>query len=1384
MSIETSDIFKSDTGNTRQNVIPLVVIYKNIRADAFETIDSITDDDKLFLSTQNIYFDGNYYEPLLQNIPDVKETLDLETKKYRIQGSGLTISNVSFHGRKFSNYIKDVINCAVRIYWKSQSCKTLEDCSMINQGTITRFTQTKTAIKLSVEDISQLTLDKLIPELIPDNEDYASQDRLTPFPMVYGHVTKSPLKKRIDNILTTEDGVESVSAFIVDTEPVSKIVSETSLTDYPDVVANKMPEQSAMYLKDGDSYINILNNVPDDYGQWFYFIQDISGQMFEVVGSDIIATPLFTQVQQEIFRVFGYEAPAMGRVLRRINQIKGHRKARSRQISTDSAGGGDADNGGVGHKIGGQLFAVRDLREDPWLNAENGVNEGSHAGAYDGILALTRAPSRWYMNMWDEDNEYSRDAFMFPFDTDQTSYFTNNPTFDSDNPLWNGGADERDDEVFGKTRDWNSPFGIVKPNDFKDAIKEDDNRGLGWYGRQESEVGEEGAYVYWEFVLDPLETNSKCITWFIADIWAYSGWNWQLGTEGVDEFFMASALWGGENIPQHPNPNYQHTHYNSEFDWAKEIHAFPSFLPNNKQHIRGSDGTYQENTREFTRYGPQGTNFINGWSFTENTIIHQWNTPNQFKSVKLGMPQIVQKEEDNQYIGMCCGAINYMHIIQDVFVENTHEKTWYANIYGRLSEGVTNWSPFNSFLVETLPEWIEDDSVLSHIESLGYSQDGTGGNSGWLVNGGDPFSLDDFMENMQIIPSRMWVIFFDGRISIYNDGQFDNQYDIDNGDAFIVFTEDSHRILPTEALRRNFIRMHFLGSDSGQWEEGFPPSSATDNIVAFYNNNGWDDTSYVPEVNVGGMVESPHGIVQHLLSKEVEYNPDYYDNQMLHLTQAIHQGWRMAFTMTEQMKLKDLIEEFATNTKMFPKFRADGTFTFNPMKSFYNMADVRYKIYAPDVQKFSFELTKVDDVYDQIKLLYHYDYGNTDFLKVIEPPIQTQTGEYSSYWRLTTDLYEETNPEWVYNMEDIYQKTLEEGLTQIEAKYIRDEYTAHEFKKYKMMESINQKLIVKLELSTKFLNVEAGDVIYISQLSDETAFGYKYWTYEVKGGQLVYPFFIVKEIKKKANKINVIAQQLHRLQYGLPLWYIEGYNNDEGFVPPLTEEEIGKLTDDGYIYNGDGENVTLNYQSAYEDPPLEFSEYFQAEWENGNNVCDYNQGFIRLNIYQTPYSFEYPNGVTWTAEIADVVDGDVGPYSEETDKFKLTVVSGGDASNNQGYCIIEAKENNFTYPINYGKIKITTEEGNVLNYQFKQEYNIGGQAEATGDVNFDGAVNIQDVVMMIQHITGQLDPEELWGAYWEEELGYFVDSGDMNQDGGLNILDILLVMDIILSGQG
>ncbi|NRA91519.1 MAG: hypothetical protein HRU26_02360, partial [Psychroserpens sp.] len=47
----------------------------------------------------------------------------------------------------------------------------------------------------------------------------------------------------------------------------------------------------------------------------------------------------------------------------------------------------------------------------------------------------------------------------------------------------------------------------------------------------------------------------------------------------------------------------------------------------------------------------------------------------------------------------------------------------------------------------------------------------------------------------------------------------------------------------------------------GTWEEEFSPSSADDMIAEFYTNHGWDETIYIPEVNIDGMVETPHEII-------------------------------------------------------------------------------------------------------------------------------------------------------------------------------------------------------------------------------------------------------------------------------------------------------------------------------------------------------------------------------------------------------------------------------------------------------------------------------------------------------------------------------------------
>ena len=61
------------------------------------------------------------------------------------------------------------------------------------------------------------------------------------------------------------------------------------------------------------------------------------------------------------------------------------------------------------------------------------------------------------------------------------------------------------------------------------------------------------------------------------------------------------------------------------------------------------------------------------------------------------------------------------------------------------------------------------------------------------------------------------------------------------------------------------------------------------------------------------------------------------------------------------------------------------------------------------------------------------------------------------------------------------------------------------------------------------------------------------------------------------------------------------------------------------------------------------------------------------------------------------------------------------------------------------------------------------QVELYGDVNFDGLLNISDVVLIVNYVLNTTNPTE------EQEL-----TADMNQDGILNVLDVIQVVSEIL----
>jgi len=158
----------------------------------------------LYVSTNNMVYDGNPVLPLLLSNPSLKESIDIEKRNYKISNITLSLSNFPYNGNRFSDSVSgSLINEEVKIYWVSPSTTNFEgDTSalIIYQGQVRRYDHDEETVKITVEDRSQATLHRDLPTTILDSEDESVPDKYKnkPIPMVYGHVDKSPLIRIID----------------------------------------------------------------------------------------------------------------------------------------------------------------------------------------------------------------------------------------------------------------------------------------------------------------------------------------------------------------------------------------------------------------------------------------------------------------------------------------------------------------------------------------------------------------------------------------------------------------------------------------------------------------------------------------------------------------------------------------------------------------------------------------------------------------------------------------------------------------------------------------------------------------------------------------------------------------------------------------------------------------------------------------------------------------------------------------------------------------------------------------------------------------------------------------------------------------------------------
>ena len=532
-----------------------------------------------------------------------------------------------------------------------------------------------------------------------------------------------------------------------------------------------------------------------------------------------------------------------------------------------------------------------------------------------------------------------------------------------------------------------------------------------------------------------------------------------------------------------------------------------------------------------------------------------------------------------------------------------------------------------------------------------------------------------------------------------------------------------------------------------------------DALVIDYNNRQYH-ADIAGRTKDDVVISTADEIMSDILKDELLYD-GIIDNEQAN----IQTGWQYSFTLNEQKEAKSLFEGMFKSSLLIPSFDSAGQFKFIGIKQIISSYDDIVFINTEDVVNYSFELTKIDDIYNSVNVKYKKNYGLGEY--------DEQTG-YTIADTSYNTLDEYTTFELGYSSNDAYDigyygLDSEDAKLEVETEYIRDKYTAQKLQKRLLLWYANQHLITKIDLPPSYINFEAGDYIrFDNLLGNKLAFGYDYTKNERRNGQLIYPVFFVTKVSKSLSKVSIEAVQVHRGEYGF-----------QG----LEEDTDPDSIDEGIIVNGDGDDVTENNQipDPQDDPnysedsigtdefEVEEDDYLRIQMGSNTNL-NTNQ-VVALVSTNMDESWEYN---IWVRAITSEFEYNGVQYN--AGEYEVGDLSGMDLVNHaltmqdsNGYITIERKFEIFPQG---AVIEFVLE---VKNTQFTLEklfdqLGINEEDITIGDLNNDLNVNILDIVRLVQIILGHGDePTNL------EEI-----AGNANQDNVLNVQDVIILINQIL----
>jgi len=1247
--------FKQALGNgVRTSLFPIIRFYKNVRLDERDTWDQA---ESVNLSIKETNISGINFDALLLNTPNIQSKADLENNKYTISNVSLSISNVNYKGKVFSDDIQNLLNAVCEIYYCANGIDKIEDCLLVYTGTVRRYNQSQETVSLTLEDITEQMLSTKIPStLVPDDLIYKENDRGNPFPMVYGFVDKSPLITRFYGLDDMGQLINKVGEFHID-KP-SKLVSgmwdsQSENWGYELGQGHRLYTQG--YLKSTQAFLSVYKEnfspifrvLSDDWGFGDYELpvndklynfkqsngNDTSASI--VINSDALVAlqglyGLPTRFYRPIEKIecFTYCDNIQGGNLDSINRIYGF---------TNFVSG---ESGGFEPYQKEHIFNT-DAYDDNWSNGDQTwwqptlSNENVNGGVFSAV------DTQWLQN--------NRDGFF--------------PTIRIQNGTITDGL-----YICGRNVDGQRP--------------------------EYNKSG--GAYI--RLILKENVGNYDCVTKLIYDAEYHSLSD--MSSQQNSRFAYPAKFWTNnflvvlEQGIQDENALYA----------TDLLNLDPPNIPN-------SDF-------EQVNYDNQDSTERSVAVFNGEAISESFNKTTDFNSVQFGIPQYPKKGSTvGNDEGFVAAQLYNAWVLQDAVITDPLNETFYLDVAGRVAQSDYQ-NVVSDFINVHNVEVTEDDlGEKIYIFTLGTDVSDNASSAQYLQN---------FIDNNQI---QLDVLIQDFTIW---DGTYINwQYPYDDGTGL-------YKIKLFELPGGNSVE---------------------------YGNYGPIELQFkMVEPNILNPYTQADKIMLDILNEELNYEGEA---QLSNTTD----NWQYAFTLNEQQEAKEVFENMFKSSTIIPSFNELGQFKFLENKQIIESYDDVVILNNQDIITYSYELTKIDDIYNQVNVKYKKNYASGEYDKETGYPLIDNDGNtYENLDTLSEFMYV-GQPENQYNVEYFGLKTNECKL-EVETDYIRDDITARKLQKKLVCWYANQHLITKLQLPISYINLEVGDYIKFDQLlGDKLAFGYDYTKPQQRNGQYIYDVFFVTKVSKSLDKVTIEAIQMHRGDYGFP---DQDMFADENVVDTIGNDgqgnfDLGDPTDNPN-YNQD--NVVDEFVDEPELPTFQFS------WENGNNLLnpitanvvtnldqDWDYDIFVTNVYTSS-----GNPITFPEE-SNIEPLQNGIYSEENAPSAMNIInhtkSISNMANNYNGKVDLSKKYDFQLDSEDDVIEVTYmikvyNDSNVQYLTFTQD---GVYTDLSSDINQDGIVNVLDVVILLQMILG------------EQEVS---DNADITGDGIVNVLDVVTLVGEIL----